>query len=95
MYNKEEHKKLHKQIYNCKCLPIGKKDSYCEACQKAVIDFMNVYGAGALTRDEYIYDLNKENKELKNDEIALQERLKIKVKEVEKLTLLICTEVKQ
>ena len=81
-----EHKELSKKIFKCSCIPIGK--NYCKECQEAVIEFMNKYGAGTLTRDLLAYDLKKENEELKNTQLAFQEHLEIKTKEVERLTLL-------
>lgn len=53
------HKELHNKIYDCGCCPLSEKEEYCDDCKKAVIDFMNKYGAGVLTRDELIESLKK------------------------------------
>ena len=49
-YTPDKHKELTKQIRQCKCMPLG-DTPYCDKCQKAVIDFLNKYKAGNLTRD--------------------------------------------
>ena len=62
MEEKEEiqaHKILDNKIRNCGCCPLG-KEKYCKNCEKVVIDFMNKYGAGVLTRDEFIQELEAE-----------------------------------
>lgn len=56
---KQAHKELHKKIYDCGCCPISPKDEYCGKCERVIIDFMNKYGAGVLTRDELIESLRK------------------------------------
>ena len=85
MHKEKEHRELHKKIVSCKCLPLGKKEDYCNVCQKAVIDFMNEHGAGTLTRDLLAYDLNKEIARLQTINSALQGSLDKKIKEFEML----------
>ena len=54
------HEELHKKIYDCKdCCPCLKGEKYCENCEKLIINFMNKYGAGVLTRDELIESLRR------------------------------------
>ncbi len=64
MNNEEEHRGLHKRIYECKCMPM--KENYCKNCEKAIVDFMNKHGAGALTQDTLIENLKKRVSELGN-----------------------------
>lgn len=82
----EPHTKLHKQIYDCKCipLPLGTKP-YCNDCQKAVVDFMNKYGAGVLCRDEEIELMLKSNIKLIKENDSLKKKLELKTKRVEEL----------
>ena len=57
---KQAHKELDKKIKDCKnCCPISKEERYCEDCHKLVIDFMDKWGAGVLTRDEHFEDMEK------------------------------------
>ncbi len=72
-----EHNQLHNQIWNCSCMPLNQ--DYCKDCQKAVITFMNTYGAGNLTRDILVENLQKEisvkGKEIDSLKLRLQEKI--------------------
>ena len=85
----EPHTKLHKQIYECGCKPWRRGVDYCEKCQKAVVDFMNKYGAGILANDIVIEDLLKDNVKVSKENISLKKRLDAKIKRVEELKKLL------
>ncbi len=87
MIRLEEHKNLHERIWNCGCLPIAPGSNYCEGCQKDVIDFMNNYGAGELTQDIRIEDLELKVDKLKKENEGLKIQLDEKIKRVEELKL--------
>jgi len=87
--NREEeekaHKELHKKIYDCVCKPYLKPHKYCDDCKKNVTDFMDMFGAGVLTRDEKVEELQKENLKLKGELSVIQKKLEEKIKRVEEL----------
>lgn len=58
---KQAHKELNKLIGNCdECCPCLKGEKYCDNCHDAIIGFMDKYGAGVLTRDEHLKELEGE-----------------------------------
>ncbi len=80
------HKELHNKIFNCnKCCPVGIKDVYCKDCQKAVIDFMNKYGAGVLTRDEMFEELKGRIHKLELVNKSLTNKLSSKTETINRL----------
>ena len=57
---KQAHKELHKAISQCNtCCPVSPGERYCDKCAGEVLGFMNKYGAGVLTRDEHLEELEK------------------------------------
>ncbi len=95
----EPHVQLHKLIYDCtnrndSCKPWSRGVDYCKGCQKAVIDFMNKYGAGVLTNDIVIEDLLKDNVKLAKENMSLKNKLEAKIKRVEELKSQLAEEVK-
>jgi len=82
------HAELHKTILDCgRCCPCLKGEVYCEDCKKAVTDFMDKYGAGALTKDEFVENLRLQIRGLEKDSKILQSRLDEKIERVEELKL--------
>ncbi len=57
MMQSQAHKELHEKIWNCPCLPVSRETKYCNKCHKAVTDFMDKHGAGELTNDLLIEQL--------------------------------------
>ncbi len=86
MVSKDEiqaHKELNKKIFGCGCCPLNERNKYCDNCQKAVVDFMNKYGAGVLTRDELVEELEKHIEfltECNDRQIQTISELKLKIK---------------
>ncbi len=89
---KQAHKELENKIKGCKnCCPIDKFECYCDDCLKALVDFANRHGAGVLTRDEHLEELEgevfglgnalkdykEENKKLKHKIKELKQELKL------------------
>ena len=89
IFNKEEqkkaHKGLHKEIYDCSCKPYLSPWEYCEKCKNAVLEFMQKYGAGVLTRDEEVEDLQKAFNTAMIKVGSLKQKLEEKIQRVEKL----------
>lgn len=81
-YKLQEHKELTKSIFSCKCMPLGNK-TYCNSCNKLIIDFMNEHGAGVLTQDIFIEDLKKEKCSLISENKSLNNKLDKKTKKLE------------
>lgn len=82
---KKAHKELHKKIYDCDCKPWSNGVDYCEKCQYAVIKFMNQYGAGVLTRDEEVDDLQEAFNTAMIEVGNLKQKLEGKITKYEKL----------
>lgn len=77
------HEELHKKIYDCKrCCPTG-NEKYCGNCKKAILDFMDKYGAGVLTRDEIFEELQDKIKNLEKENKKLTKKLAEKIKQLE------------
>ena len=84
----KEHKELHNKIWNCKnekCNPVLRGVNYCKDCQKVIIDFMNKYGAGVLTRDKQVEDLQDKIRKLELERNSLDKKFLEKIKKVEEL----------
>lgn len=79
----EEHKILHKKIYDCKCKPVT--EEYCNDCKNAVIEFMRKHGAGSLTQDVRIERLNLEILTLTKTNKSIKNQLEQKTIRVNKL----------
>ena len=65
-------------------MPLG-EIPYCDNCQKAVVDFMNKFGAGTLTRDPEREALQKSVKFLTEETAGLKAKLEAKNRRVEEL----------
>jgi len=85
MNYEKEHKELHEKIWNCKCKPYLKINKYCKDCQEEIIKFLNKYGAGVLTNDLKIEELEKKNNKLEKENQSLSQHLQEKIKRVEEL----------
>lgn len=88
---KEAHKKLYKDIFDCDCKPWIKDKGYCSKCHGKVIMFMDDYGAGVLTRDIELEELSKENSKLLKTNLTTNKKLESKIKRVEELKKLLIT----
>jgi len=82
---KEAHKVLHKKIYDCSCKPYLSPWQYCEDCKDSVLEFMQKFGAGVLTRDEELEDLGKECSKILKLNVSLTKKLDEKINRVEQL----------
>lgn len=85
LIQKKAHEDLHKKIYDCNCKPHLNPWIYCNKCQGAIIDFMNKYGAGILTRDIELEELEKSNDKICKENRSVKEKLDSKIKRVEVL----------
>ena len=82
---KQAHKELDKKIKSCTCLPISHGEKYCEECHDLVIGFMDKYGAGVLTRDEHLKDLEdycKETDECNGRQAVIISKLRSEIQEL-------------
>lgn len=81
----EAHKILHTKIYKCECKPYLKDEGYCGVCENEILEFMNKYGAGVLTNDILIEELQKKITKLTKENNSLSFKLELKIKRVEEL----------
>ncbi len=49
-----------------------KGEPYCDNCKAAILEFADRYGAGALTKDEFVENLRLNIKNLENDKDSLE-----------------------
>ena len=82
-------KKFNKDIISCGCdhnlFHHDGKIHYCEKCIARVLEFMSTYGLGVMCNDIPLEELGKENAKLKSENLSLQHKLELKIKEYDKL----------
>ena len=79
------HKELHNKIWDCKCKPYLRPWKYCKNCKKVVLDFLDKYGAGTLTNDLKIDELQETNAKLVKENKSLSQKLEAKSRKYEEL----------
>lgn len=81
----QAHKELDKKIRNCKnCCPVLKGEQYCDDCRMVVIEFMDKYGAGVLTNDETMEEIDKLLEDYKNKIRVLIDKMQQKMRSLRK-----------